>query len=204
LDGTLQEHGLCWLGLFAGHGVHGAGACCALCVAEFRHRGQPGHLPSQQTGNSRSSTSSRLFQQRLLQHSAMHTTAASVGQQDTHRRACTHAHTCTHTHTHTHACACAHTYNYKLVRIYTQVRTHTQTHMHAHKHRHTHEHTYTRTNTQAHTRAHTHTHTHTCTRAHTLTRTHAYAYAYACTRCARDGLCQFSSVASDAPTLDIS
>ena len=121
---------------------------------------------------------------------------------------CTHTHTCAHAytrkHTHTHACACAHTYNYKLVRIYTQVRTHTQTHMHAHKHRHTHEHTYTRTNTQAHTRAHTHTHTHTCTRAHTLTRTHAYAYAYACTRCARDGLCQFSSVASDAPTLDIS
>jgi len=34
-------------------------------------------------------------------------------------------------------------------------------------------------------------------RAHTLTRTHAYAR----TRCARDGLRQFFSVASDAPAL---
>jgi hypothetical protein len=34
-------------------------------------------------------------------------------------------------------------------------------------------------------------------RAHTLARTHAYAR----TRCARDGLRQFFSVASDAPAL---
>jgi hypothetical protein len=36
--------------------------------------------PVLSTGNSSSSTSSRPFQQRLLQHSVMHTTAASVGQ----------------------------------------------------------------------------------------------------------------------------
>jgi hypothetical protein len=38
------------------------------------------HLPFKQTGNSSSSTLSRLLQQMLLQHSVMHTTAASVGQ----------------------------------------------------------------------------------------------------------------------------
>jgi hypothetical protein len=59
--------------------------------------------------------------------------------------------------------------------------------MHTHKNTDTREHTYTRTNTQAHT----------CTHAQTLTHTHAYA----CTRCARNGLRQFFSVASDAPTL---
>jgi hypothetical protein len=174
LDGTLQEHGLCWLGLFAGHGVHGAGACCALCVAEFRHRGQPGHLPSQQTGNSRSSTSSRLFQQRLLQHSAMHTTAASVGQQDTHRRACTHAHMCTHTHTHAHTHAHAHTHTYTNTRVYTHRHAHTHTLAHAQKHRHTHEHTYARTNTHAHTR--THTHTRACAHTHSHAHMHIHAH----------------------------
>ena len=29
LDGTLQECGLCWLGLLAGHGARGTGACRA-------------------------------------------------------------------------------------------------------------------------------------------------------------------------------
>ena len=52
------------------------------------------------------STSSRLFQQMLLQHSTMHTTAASVGQQDTHRprtHTYTHVHAHIHTHMHMHA-----------------------------------------------------------------------------------------------------
>ena len=33
----------CWLGLFEGHGAHGAGACCALCVeAELGIVASPG------------------------------------------------------------------------------------------------------------------------------------------------------------------
>ena len=139
-----------------------------------------GHLPTQQTRN-RSSTSSRLFHQRLLQHSAMHTTAASLRQQDTHTRMRTRTHIQTQTR------ACIHT------------GTHAHIHMQAHKRRHTREHTYTRTNIQAHTRAHTHTHTRTHTHTHTRTRTRSHAYAPTC--CARDGLRQFFSVASDAPTL---
>jgi hypothetical protein len=125
LDGTLQEHGPCWLGLFAGHGAHGAGACRALVVeAEFRHPAwaPSSHLPSQQTGKSRSSTSSRPFQQRLLQHSAMHTTAASVGRQDTHKGVPAHTHTCARTHAHMHAHVRTHTTN-------TNARA--QTHRHA-------------------------------------------------------------------------
>jgi len=43
----------------------------------------------------------------------------------------------------------------------------------------------------------THTRTHTSTHTRTLTRTHAYAR----TRCARHGLRQIFSVASNAPTL---
>jgi hypothetical protein len=90
------------------------------------------------------------------------------------RNTCTHKHTHTHTHTHIHACACAHTYKHKCAR--------------------THTHTCTRTNTHVRTRINqTHRHTH----APTLSRTRAYA----CTRCARDGLRQFFSVASDAPSL---
>jgi len=52
------------------------------------------HLPSQQTGNSSSSTSSGLLQQILLQHSAMHITAASLGQQGKHTCIRTHAYAC--------------------------------------------------------------------------------------------------------------
>jgi hypothetical protein len=44
------------------------------------------------------------------------------------------------------------------------------------------------------------THALMCTHTHTLTRTHAYARI----RCARDGLRQFFSVASDAPSLVVS
>ena len=102
------------------------------------------HLPSKQTGNSRSSTSSRLLQQRLLQHSIMHTTAASVGQQGTHTYTHTHAYTHMRTYAHTHAHAHTH--------------RHTCAHTHTHIHMHTHKHTDTRTRT--HTKAQTHRHTH--------------------------------------------
>jgi len=89
---------------------------------------------------------------------------------------------------------------------------HTHRHTHTHTHMHAHAHTYTNTNARAntlrraHTHTHAHTHKHTCTRAHTYTRTNTQAHtrAYACTRCARDGLRQFFSVASNAPTLSVS
>jgi len=71
------------------------------------------------------------------------------------------------------------------MRVNTHRRAHACTHVHAQTHRHTHAHTYKCPNTQAHTRTHTHTRTH----------------AYACTCCARDGLLQFFSVASDALAL---
>ena len=123
------------------------------------------HLPSQTFGNSssRSSTSSRLFQQWLLQHSAMHTTAATVGQQDTHRRAA-HTHMCARTHTtrtHTH----------------TNAHTHTNTNAHTHIHMHAHKHTDTRTSTNTHAQAHRHTHTYT----HMHARTHTYTHTCICT-----------------------
>ena len=139
---TLQERGPRWLGLFAGHGPHGAGACRALFVKPSSEIVAPcSHLPSQQTGNSSNSTSSCLLQQRLLQHSAMHTTAASVGHN-------TDTQACLHTREHTRM----------------RTRTHIQTQTRAH--------TYTRTNTQAHTHVHTHTHTHTYTHTHTHMREH--------------------------------
>jgi len=128
------------------------------------------HLPSQQTGNSSSSTSSRLLQQRLLQHSTMHTTAASVGQQDTRTGvpAHTRTHMCTHTHEHTHVHA--HTHTNTNTRVCTQRRAHTHTlartqththaraHIHAQTHRHTHTYIYTHTRAHAHTRMHMHAH----------------------------------------------
>ena len=116
------------------------------------------HLPSQQTGNSSSSsTSLRLLQQRLLQHSVMHTTAASVGQQGTHRRAHAHTHKYVRTYTHTHA----HTHTNTNARKYSQARTLTYT--------------CTRTNTQTHAQAHTHTHAHMHMHAH-VARVMGFAY----------------------------
>jgi hypothetical protein len=101
----------------------------------------------------------------------------------THRRACTHAHT--HAHRCTHTRMRMHTHIHKRARVYRQA----QTHIHMHTHKYTRAHSYKHPNTQA--QAHAHTHTHTLTRAR----------AYACTLCARDGLCQISCVASDAPDL---
>ena len=114
----------------------------------------------------------------------MCTTAASVGLQGTHIQASTHicAHTRTHTHTNTR------------MRTHTHTQTQTRANVHRlaqHMHTHKHTHTYKRPNTQAHTCTHTHAHTHTCT----------HAYTFTC--CARDGLRQFFSIASDAPTLEL-
>jgi len=95
------------------------------------------------------------------------------------------AHTRTHTRTYTHTNTNAHEYTQARTRRYTL-------HMRTYEHKYTRA-IYTRTNTQALTRAHKHT----CTRTHTCT------HAYARTRCVRDGLCHFFSVASDAPSLVI-
>ena len=66
-------------------------------------------------------------------------------------------------------------------------------------------HAHTHTNTHTYTQTHTHTSTRTYMRAHThmRTRAHTHAHAYAHTRSARDGLCLFFSVASDASPLVI-
>jgi len=121
----------------------------------------------------------------------------------THRRAHARTHTLKHTLTrmHSHACAraCAHTYKHR------RAHTHTHIHMHTHKHTGTRARTHTHAQTHRHTHAHTQTHTHTqvCThtRAHTHTRTHAHTHAYVRSPRVRDGLRQFFSVASVAPTL---
>ena len=92
----------------------------------------------------------------------------------------------------------AHTGTYTRMRAHIQIQTRAITHRRAHARTHAHAQTYrharTHTNAQTHS---THTRTHTNTHTRTITCTHAYA----CTRCARDGLRQFFSVASDAPIL---
>ena len=112
LDGTLQGRSPCWLGLFAGHGMHIAGACRALRVkAEFRHRGTM-LAPALSTDRE--------------QHAHTHTNTNAHA--NTHRHAHTHKHTDTHTHTltrtHAHTYTCTHT------------RTHTHPHAHMHMHAH--------------------------------------------------------------------
>ena len=193
MDGALLERNPCWLGLFTGRGAHSAGACCTLCVeAEFRYRGQPRHhariCPLNRQGTAAaahphacfskgcSCTASRTPLQRLWGNEA-----------HTYRLARTYVHTNARIHIHTRMRMRTHTYKHKRARILTGL--HTLIHMHTHKH------TDTDTCTHTHTNAQTHRHTH----AHT--RTHIHTHAYACTCCARDGLCQISSVASDAPTL---
>ena len=156
----------CWLNLFAGHGAHSAGACCALCVeAEFRHCGQPGHhartcpLNRQRTAEAAhphacfskgcSSTASHTLLQCLWGRKA-----------HTYRLARTYAHTHAYIHIHTHA----HTY------------PNTNTNAHEYSQARTRMYTCTCTNTQTHARAHiqtpnhtgTHTHMHTCICMHTL------------------------------------
>ena len=170
MDGTLQECSPCWLGLFAGHGVHSAGACCALCVeAEFRHRGQPGHhartCPPNRQGTAAaahphacfskgcSSTASRALLQRLWGSKA-----------HIYRLACTYAHTHTRTHTHIHTHAHTYALTHTNARKYLQARTRTYT--------------CTRTNTQTH--RHTHTHTHIQTPKHTGTHIRTNAHTHAC------------------------
>jgi len=102
--------------------------CRSRVQTSWPARAPCSHLPSQQTGNSSSSTSSCLLQRRML--SITHTTAVSVRQQGTHiRLARTYAHT--HAHIHTHACE----------HIQTQTRANTHRRAHARTHAQTHTHT---------------------------------------------------------------
>ena len=161
LGRTLLERGPCWLGLFAGHGAHGAGACRALSVeAEFRHCGQPGHhartCPLNRQGTAEAAHPHACFSKGYSYSS----TAPCTPQQHlwgskTHTGMPAHTHTCARTHTHAHT--------------NTNTNARTNTHARVQTHRHTREHTYTRTNTGTHARAHTYTHVHVCT--HTCTHT---------------------------------
>jgi len=191
LDGTFQEHGPCWLELFAGHGAHSAGACRALCVeTEFRHPGQPGHHArtcplnrdkEQQNQHILAPASAKATP---AQHHVHHCSICGAAR---HTQTCLHTRTHVHVHTRTHACAhtcthvCARAHNTNTnTRVYTHRRAHTHTHARAQTHRHT----------------HARTHIHTCTCTHTLTRTHAYA----CTRCAMS-FANFSASLATLPHL---
>ena len=168
MDGTLQEHGSCWVGLLAGHGAHGAGACRSLCVeAEFRHRGQPGHH----------ARTCPLNRQGIAAAAAHPHAYFSKGCSGTASCYCSICGAVRHTQAHTHI----HTLTRMRMRkhIQTQTRAHiahiltganTHIHMHTLKHRHTRAHKHTHKHTGTHTHAYTraHTHTHTCISTHTL------------------------------------
>ena len=129
--------------------------------------------------------------------SVLHTVTTSVGIFRA-RHICTQASTfiqtnaCTRTHTHTHTSK------------HVQANRNRSAHAHTHAHMQTHTRAYIHkcnnagSNTNNYTRTRTHIHTRTHTQVQTqLTGKHAYAR----THCACDGLRQFFSVASDAPTL---
>jgi len=145
LDGTLQERSPCWLGLFAGHGAHGVGACHALRVeAEFRHPGQPGHhartCPLNRQGKQKQHILTPVSAKATLAQRHAHHCSICGAARHTHMRACTHTHTRMRTRTH--------------------IQTQTRVCIHTGAHTHTYTCTCTRTNTQTHARTHTHTHTH--------------------------------------------
>ena len=165
---TLQERGPRWLGLFAGHGPHGAGACRALFVeAEFRHLGQPRHLPSQQ-GKAEAAHPHACFS-KGYSSTAPCTPLQHLWGSKTHTQACLHTRTRVHAHTRTHACARAH--------IQTQTRTHTYTCTRTNTCTRTHTYTCTRTNTDIHASTNTHAQTHRYTRTHAHTHIHTHACA---------------------------
>ena len=157
MDGTLQERGPRWHGLFAGHGAHGAGACRALRVeAEFRYPGQPGQhartCPLNRQGTAAAAHPYACFSTvscAPLQHlrgSKAHKQGACLP--------------CARTHTHTNARA----RNWKQACTCIRINTHIHARTHTHKH--------TGTNTLAHTYTYTHTtrtQTHRNTHTHTLT-----------------------------------
>ena len=173
-----SRRGSYWHGLFACHGAHGAGACCALCVeAEFRHRGQPGHhastCPLNRQGTAAAATHPRPCFSEGYSSTASCTPLQHLWGSKMHTQTCLHtrAHTRTHVHAHTrtHTYARAHTYKLKMrARIHTGARTHI--HMHANKHTDTFASTHTPTQTHRHTCTHTYTHTctHTCICMHML------------------------------------
>ena len=133
MDRTLQERSPCWLGLFAGHAAHGAGACRALCVeAEFRHRGQPGHhartCPLNRQGRAAAAHPHACFSK-----GCSSTASCTPLQHLWGSKAHTQGHTRTHNaHTHTHTNTNAREYSQARTRMYKCTRTNTQTHTRAH------------------------------------------------------------------------
>ena len=121
MDGTLQECGPCWLGLFAGHGPHGEGACRALCAeADFRHH-RPGVMLAPALSTDREQQQQHILTPALAK--------AAPAQR--------HAHHCS---TYAHAYVCAHTYRHARARIHTGVHAYTRAHTHSHAHMHMHAH----------------------------------------------------------------
>jgi hypothetical protein len=160
-----------------------------VCWSRARHRGQPGHqartCPLNRWGSAAAAHPHACFSKGCSSTASCAPLQRLWGcKAHTYRLARTYAHTHALIHIYTRMRTQIHIHTYKHKRVWLLASVHT----HKHTHKHTHAHTYKRPNTQAHTRAHTHTRTH----------------AYACTCCARDGLCQSFSVASDAPTLVIS
>ena len=164
LGRTLLERGPCWLGLFAGHGAHGAGACRALCVeADFRHRGQPGHhartCPLKKQG-----TAAAAHPRAYFSEECPSTASCTPLQGLWDNKAHTYRLARTYAHTHAH--------------IHTRMRKHTQTqkcantrrlaHAHTHAHAQTHRHARAHIQTPKDTGTHTHAHTHTCICMHML------------------------------------
>ena len=135
---TLQERGPRWLGLFAGHGPHGAGACRALFVeAEFRHCGTI------------LAPALSIDREKQQQHILMPASAKATPAQR-HAHHCSicgpqHRHTGVPAHTRTHTHAHAHTHTNTNARAHIHTHKHTGTHARAHTHTHTHIHTYTHT-----------------------------------------------------------
>jgi hypothetical protein len=173
------------------------------CVeAECRHRGQPRHhartCPLNRQGTAAAAHPHACFSKGYSSTAPCTPLQHLWGSRThTHTGVPAHTHTCARTHAYTHAHA--HTHMQTLTRTCIHTGAHTHIHIHARKHTDTSAstHTHIHTQTPRHTRARTHTYT------HMHADTHSHTHAYACTRCAHDGLRQYFSVASDAPTLAI-
>ena len=115
MDGTLQECGQRWLGLFAGHEAHGAGACRALRVkAESSDiLASPGTM----LAPAPFSTDRKQQKQHILtpvsakatpaQRHAHHCSICGAARH-THTDVPAQTHTCARTHTHTRMRTCTH------------------------------------------------------------------------------------------------
>ena len=126
-----EERVPCWLGLFAVYGAHSAGACCTLCVAEFRHRGQPG-LHACTCPLNRQETAAAAHPHACFSKSCFSTVSCTPLQHLWGSKAHTHRHTRAHTHRHTHVLTQTQAHTRTHTNTHTRTLTHTHMHMHAH------------------------------------------------------------------------